>query len=515
MSRPGSSSSATGWTLDVGGIPTSYQSFGRPSWTVYATSPRPVPRVLCAGWDPELRDRLPGDLGADYELEFAADAREAEVRIAAEAPDSVVLAAPGLLDPFELVGRISDSAPDAAIIVLGSPATSDQVTTLLDAGARAYLVLPLPPGQLTATVAAALRSGEAERVAARRLSTYRERIEEMVDRAPVPMFVKDSAGRYRFANQAFHQYVGRPKEKVIGRGDRDLVSAEQAVQIEATDRLILAGQESDKSERDHVLAGDRRVCCITKFPFRDEEGAIIGVAGVITDITERERNEAMMREAASQQDRLIEQLRHSRAETVDRLTLALRKRDVASAEHVSRMALVATWLARLAGLGEHRVMLLRSAAPMHDVGKIAIRDEILQKPGPLTMEERAEMERHARIGFEILDGSSSAVLSLGAIIALTHHENWDGSGYPRGLRGTEIPVEGRICAVADVFDALLSDRPYRPAMSLAAVRQVLTEGRGHFFDPRIVDLLLANFEEACAVRAETSAAVVTPATPII
>jgi putative two-component system response regulator len=152
-------------------------------------------------------------------------------------------------------------------------------------------------------------------------------------------------------------------------------------------------------------------------------------------------------------------------------------------------------------------MLLRSAAPMHDVGKIAIRDEILQKPGPLTMEERAEMERHARIGFEILDGSSSAVLNLGAIVALTHHENWDGSGYPRGLRGIEIPIQGRIAAVADVFDALLSDRPYRPAVSLPAAREILAEGRGRFFDPEVLDLLLANFEEACALREEAGSAV--------
>jgi putative two-component system response regulator len=212
------------------------------------------------------------------------------------------------------------------------------------------------------------------------------------------------------------------------------------------------------------------------------------------------KDETALIESAFEQDRLIDQLRRSRAETVDRLTLALMKRDVVSGEHVSRMAVIAAWLAGLHGLDPHRAMLLRSAAPMHDVGKIAIRDDILQKAGPLTMEERAEMERHPRIGFEILDGSSSAVLKLGAIVALTHHENWDGSGYPRGLRGIEIPIEGRICAVADAFDALLSDRPYRPAMTAAEARGIILEGRGRYFDPDIVDLLLDHFDEALALR---------------
>jgi PAS domain S-box-containing protein len=463
------------------------------------SSPRSSnPKVLCVCRPGARKTQLTRALGSAFELSFAGGPGEIDRHLIQDAPDAVVIAP--LTPADEVFEALAASGPTTPRVVVERPGSEKRIEAVLSAGADAYLLEPLPAGQLLATVSAALRTRSKEQAAARKLTTYRARIEEMVDRAPVPMFIKDADGCYRFTNRAFHRYVGIPKEEVIGRRDSELIDPEEAADLEASDRLILAGQESHESERDLDLPGERRVFCTTKFPFRDEEGNIVGVVGMATDITERKQNEAVLVEAASEQDRLIDQLRRSRAETVDRLTLALLKRDIVSGQHVSRMAVIAAWLGELHGLDPHRVMLLRSAAPMHDVGKIAIRDDILQKPGPLTMEERAEMERHPRIGFEILDGSSSAVLNLGAIVALNHHENWDGSGYPRSLRGIEIPVEGRICAVADVFDALLSDRPYRPAMSTAEAREVLADGRGRFFDPEIVDVLLDHFAEACALR---------------
>jgi putative two-component system response regulator len=137
---------------------------------------------------------------------------------------------------------------------------------------------------------------------------------------------------------------------------------------------------------------------------------------------------------------------------------------------------------------------------MHDVGKIATPSEILRKPGPLTSAEREEMKRHTTIGHEILADSESELLRLAASIALTHHEYYDGSGYPRGLVGEEIPLEGRITAIADVFDALLSDRHYRPALTVEETVEVIKEGRGGQFDPRIADILLEHLDEALLLR---------------
>ena len=131
---------------------------------------------------------------------------------------------------------------------------------------------------------------------------------------------------------------------------------------------------------------------------------------------------------------------------------------------------------------------MRFASPLHDAGKVGVPDGILLKPGRLTPEERAIMETHAQRGYELLRGSASPILELAATIAWTHHERFDGSGYPRGISGEDIPVEGRIVAIADVFDALTSDRVYRPAFPLQEVLAMMAADRGTHFDPRLLDI---------------------------
>jgi putative two-component system response regulator len=150
-------------------------------------------------------------------------------------------------------------------------------------------------------------------------------------------------------------------------------------------------------------------------------------------------------------------------------------------------------------LDPERVGLIRASSTMHDVGKIGIADDILLKPGKLTSEERAVMETHASIGHDILAGSGAELLDLAATIALTHHERVDGTGYPNGLSGTDIPVEGRIVAVADVFDALTSDRCYRKAFSVEKAIEIMEEGRASQFDPVILDVLLENLDSFTGV----------------
>jgi len=164
------------------------------------------------------------------------------------------------------------------------------------------------------------------------------------------------------------------------------------------------------------------------------------------------------------------------------------------------MALIAACLAEKMELDQEQVRLLRAAAPMHDVGKIATSDEILHKAGPLSAAEREEMQLHTTVGHQMLAGSESELLEMAATIALTHHERFDGDGYPRGLKNGDIPLVGRIVAVADVFDALLSDRSYRPAMSVRKATKYIEEGRGTHFDPQVADLLLEHLDEALSLR---------------
>jgi putative two-component system response regulator len=186
-------------------------------------------------------------------------------------------------------------------------------------------------------------------------------------------------------------------------------------------------------------------------------------------------------------------------ETVRRLAAAAELRDLDTGEHLERMSGYAAIIARRLGFPEDRVELLRVAATMHDVGKIGIPDHILLKPGRLTHEERTLMQEHADIGYAILADSEAELLRLGALLARTHHERYDGSGYPRHLRGETIPLEGRIVAVADVFDALTSDRIYRPAFSVEEALEIMTPERGRHFDPEVFDAFYGALDEIVAL----------------
>jgi putative two-component system response regulator len=188
-------------------------------------------------------------------------------------------------------------------------------------------------------------------------------------------------------------------------------------------------------------------------------------------------------------------LRASQEEAIRRLALAAEFRDATTGAHISRMSRTCELLAERAGLGQERAELIRIASPMHDIGKIAVPDEILRKPGKLTASEMDEMRKHPAIGSEILAGSDSELLRLGGLIALTHHEWWDGTGYPGKLVGDEIPLEGRIVAIADVFDALTSERSYKPAFEVDHAVAIMTEERDSHFDPALLDVFLTLVDE--------------------
>ncbi|WP_462325451.1 HD-GYP domain-containing protein [Desulfoplanes sp.] len=187
-------------------------------------------------------------------------------------------------------------------------------------------------------------------------------------------------------------------------------------------------------------------------------------------------------------------------EVIHRLASAAEFKDKETGNHIIRMAEYAGLLGRLCGFSEEKIDLLRQASPLHDIGKIGIPDSILTKPGRLDEKEWEEMKRHTIYGAEILSASSSDHLNAGHLIALTHHERWDGSGYPQGLSGERIPLMGRICAVSDVFDALTSERPYKRAYSNTEALEIMQAGRGSHFDPNLIDLFIAHFDDFKAIQ---------------
>lgn len=199
-------------------------------------------------------------------------------------------------------------------------------------------------------------------------------------------------------------------------------------------------------------------------------------------------------------DEQTREIRGREKELVLRISRAAEFRDPETGAHIQRMAHYSQLIAEALGLPGVEQQLILEAAPMHDVGKIGIPDYILLKPGKLTAEEFTIMKGHARIGYELLCNSGSRVLQAGAEIANAHHEKFDGSGYPNGLQGEAIPLFGRIVAVADVFDALTSERPYKKAWPLEEACRFLEEGCGSHFDPVCVRAFLARWDKVLAIR---------------
>jgi response regulator RpfG family c-di-GMP phosphodiesterase len=197
---------------------------------------------------------------------------------------------------------------------------------------------------------------------------------------------------------------------------------------------------------------------------------------------------------------LQEDLKETQKELVYILADAVEARSKETGAHVKRVALCSEMLARLYGLPENEILMIKHASPLHDIGKVAIPDAILHKPGKLDAAEWALMQRHAQFGLDILQRSNRPLMKMGAEIAISHHECWDGTGYPAGLAGDAIPISGRITALADVYDALGSRRSYKEPWSEAQIVAQIRENSGRQFDPALVELLLANLDTFKALR---------------
>ena len=211
-----------------------------------------------------------------------------------------------------------------------------------------------------------------------------------------------------------------------------------------------------------------------------------------------------LREALQRLQRQERERHTSDRETMQRLARAVEYRSHETGDHVKRVGAYSALIAERMGLDRNETERVRAASVMHDVGKVAIPDDILLKPGGLTPEERHHMERHADIGHEVLDASDGMLMDHAATIAWSHHERFDGEGYPRGLQGDAIPLEGRIVAVADVFDALTQDRVYRPALPLDRTLSIMSAGRATHFDPDALDPFLESLDDVLAIAAATA-----------
>jgi len=251
---------------------------------------------------------------------------------------------------------------------------------------------------------------------------------------------------------------------------------------------------------------------ILALPILDGEGKILGVFQAINKVPapaafSRQDLEHLLLAATYTGKTLDaallqEEIEATQRELIFTLAEAGEKRSKETGQHVKRVAEYSYLFAVKSGMSEMEAQLVKLAAPMHDIGKIAIADEILLKPGKLDEREWGIMKTHSELGYEILKHSERRMLKAAAIIAHEHHEKWDGNGYPRGLKGADIHVYGRITAMADVFDALGCPRVYKPAWELERVVSLFKAERGHQFDPALVEVFLANLDAVVKIKEE-------------
>ncbi|WP_320006827.1 HD domain-containing phosphohydrolase [Maridesulfovibrio sp.] len=327
-------------------------------------------------------------------------------------------------------------------------------------------------------------------------------------------------------------------EGILSKFGHEVVGAENAVvALDVLDRsfdLVLSdvmmpvmnGFEFVTKIRKNEETQDIPVIMVTTLSQRDDrlKAVEVGANDFITkpiDIFELKiRTESMLKQKAQHdeiklfqadlhemvENRTLElrqalaKLDKAHVDTIQHLCAAAEYKDEETANHLVRMAEYSRIIAENIGLDKKTVHLIHTSAPMHDIGKIGIPDSILLKPGTLTAEEWEVMKRHATIGGNILSMGSSDYINMGSVIALSHHEKWDGSGYPNGFSGEEIPLPGRICAVADVFDALTSRRPYKEPFSIEKSLDIMKDGRGNHFDPQLIDIFFENIDEVVEIQ---------------
>jgi len=313
-------------------------------------------------------------------------------------------------------------------------------------------------------------------------------LQAIVSSVPEMIYVKDLQRRYVLINPAGATHFGRPVSDILGRTDEQLLPKSTAAGSHLRDdEVFSSGQGLLYEVKARLPDGQLRAFWSSKTLYRDSEGKPIGLIGVSTDITERKVAEVTIRQHNAHLTQRVEQ---AQLEILERLARAAEYRDDDTGEHMLRVGTTAASLARALGLNDAETELVRRTAPLHDVGKIGISDTVLLKPGRLTPEEFKMVKRHSLIGAEILQGGTSLLVEMAELIARTHHERWDGSGYPEGLLGEAIPLVGRIVAVADVLDALVSERPYKQAWSLPAALAEIEAQAGRQFDPQVVQALL-------------------------
>jgi PAS domain S-box-containing protein len=318
-----------------------------------------------------------------------------------------------------------------------------------------------------------------------------ERDRVAFEEAPIGSVITSRDGRIERVNQALCRMTGLTPAQLLGRRLPELAHPGDRHASAAALAELVDGATGTRRFESRYLREDGRVieASVAVSAIRDDHQEVVQLFTQIEDVTEARRTTRELGEA--------------QFEMLARLAAAAELHDDHTGRHTHRVGELSVMIAARLGLPTSVLDRIQLAAALHDVGKIAIPDAVLAKRGKLTVDEFEHMKTHTTVGAEMLSGSAFELVAMAEEIALTHHEKWDGSGYPAGLRGDAIPIAGRIVAVADVFDALTHVRPYKPAWSVSDAVEELRGQSGRHFDPAMVEAFLSGRRVSGAALAES------------
>lgn len=432
-----------------------------------------------------------------YKIVFATSGEQALERLNDSAFDTILLDVmmPGMngYETAEIIKK-REETKEIPIIFLTANADKESVIKGFECGASDYVIKPFNPIELKLRVKTQCELFNAKKHIREELDDniqLLKQYKQMVDESAI-VSKTDLHGKITYVNDKFVAISGYLREELLEK-PHNIV---RHLEVQKNVFKDMWQKISTKQSWSGVVKNRKKdgSCYIVNshvMPILDKNGNIQEYMSIRTDVTESYE--------------LKEEIEATQREIISRFGEAIESRSKETGAHVKRVAEYSYMLALLYGLSESEALLLKNASPMHDIGKIAIPDDVLLKPGKLTSLEFEVIKTHPMIGYDILKSSSRPMLKAAAIISQQHHEKWDGSGYPSGLAGNNIHIYGRITAIADVFDALGHSRIYKEAWPEEKIISLFNEERGKHFDPKLIDIFMDNIEKVREIQAKCCA----------
>ncbi len=396
-----------------------------------------------------------------------------------------------VMDGFEVCQKIKNNpkTKDIPIIFITASTNEESIEKAYEVGGVDYITKPFKAREVLSRINNQLLLSEKNRVLTHDLEeniTLLNQYKQVVDESLL-VSKTDLKGNMTYANEAFAKISGYTQQELMGKSHNIVRHKDVPKNVYKNLWETIKNKKVWHGDIKNVKKdGTYYIVQATVMPILDSNGEIIEYISARKDVTEIYN--------------LKKEIIDTQKEVIFTMGSIGETRSKETGNHVKRVAEYSKILAKYALLDEERIDLIVDASPMHDIGKVAIPDDILHKPGKLTDDEFLIMRTHAELGYKMLCHSQRPLLKTAALIALEHHERWDGKGYPRYLKGEEISIEGRITAIADVFDALGSDRVYKKAWKDEDIFDYLKEQKGKQFDPNLIDIFFKYLDEFLEVR---------------